>query len=57
VSMPGSMVLGLQAYAGAGFVFSGWTGDCSGTSPSYWLLLDGLRNCSALFSPVPGGGQ
>ena len=54
VSMPATMTLGIQATASAGYVFSGWTGDCSGTNPSYWLALNGVRSCGAVFSPIPG---
>jgi hypothetical protein len=57
VSMPASMTLGLQATPDAGYVFSGWTGDCSGTSPSYWLRLDGSKSCGARFTAVPATGS
>ena len=52
VTMPASMTLGLQATASAGNTFTGWTGDCAGTTASLWLSLAGPRACSAVFTPV-----
>jgi hypothetical protein len=52
VSMPASMTIGLQATPDAGYAFSGWTGDCSGTSPGYWLQLSGWKSCGATFTAV-----
>jgi len=49
VTMPSSMTLGLQANADTGFVFSSWSGDCTGTSPSTWLTLNGVKTCGAAF--------
>ncbi|MFO7695077.1 MAG: hypothetical protein R6V57_18490, partial [Vicinamibacterales bacterium] len=37
----------------AGYAFSGWTGACSGTSPSYTLQLNGVKSCGAIFSALP----
>jgi hypothetical protein len=50
VSMPASMTLGLQAIPDAGYVFSNWTGHCSGTAVSLWLPLTGPRTCGAAFT-------
>ena len=54
VTMPASMTLGIGATAGAGYTFSGWTGDCAGVNPSLWVALDGPRTCGALFTPAGG---
>ncbi len=60
-SMSASMLLGLAAAPDAGYLFSGWTGDCSGTNSEYWLLLNGVKSCGARFTAVstapvsPGG--
>jgi uncharacterized repeat protein (TIGR02543 family) len=37
-------------------VFTAWTGDCAGTSPTQWISLNGPRTCGATFTPVGGGG-
>ena len=52
VTMPASMTLGLSATASAGYTFTNWTGDCTGTTPSQWVSLAGPRACSAVFTPV-----
>ena len=52
VTMPASMTLGLSATASAGYTFTNWTGDCTGTTTSQWLSLAGPRACSAVFTPV-----
>jgi hypothetical protein len=52
VAMSSSMLLGLQATPDAGYAFSGWTGDCSGTSPGYWLVLNGSKSCGATFTAL-----
>ena len=54
VTMPASMTLGVSAAPSAGYTFGGWTGDCSGTSPSIWVDLKGARTCAATFTPVGG---
>ena len=49
VTMPAPLWLGIQATPDAGYSFTGWTGNCSGTQPSYSLALAGPRTCSATF--------
>ena len=55
VTMPASMTIGVSATANSGYSFSGWTGDCSGTSASLWVSLGGPRTCGATFV-LQGGG-
>ena len=50
VTMPAALWLGLQATPDRGYVFTGWTGHCSGTQPSFSLALAGPRTCSATFT-------
>ncbi|HSP90686.1 MAG TPA: hypothetical protein VLN08_07265, partial [Vicinamibacterales bacterium] len=57
VTMPASMTLGIGATPSSGFVFGGWTGDCSGTNPSLWVALNGPRTCGATFVPSGGAGD
>ncbi|HNV02457.1 MAG TPA: hypothetical protein PKH99_04005, partial [Vicinamibacterales bacterium] len=52
VTMPASMTLGLQATPAAGYTFTGWTGNCAGSTASLFLALTGARTCSATFSPA-----
>ena len=55
VTMPAQMTLGLAATPSAGYTFGGWTGHCTGASPSLWLDLKGTRTCSATFTAnAPG---
>ena len=56
VTMPAAMMLGMTATASTGYTFTAWTGDCTGTSPSQWVSLNGPRACGATFTPVGGGG-
>jgi uncharacterized repeat protein (TIGR02543 family) len=49
VTMPGPMTIGIQATADPGYAFQGWTGNCSGSSPSHALALEGPRSCGASF--------
>jgi uncharacterized repeat protein (TIGR02543 family) len=51
VTMPAAMTLGLSAIPASGYVFSNWTGDCSGTNTGIFVTLDGPRTCSATFTP------
>jgi hypothetical protein len=50
VSVSGPMTMGLQATPDPGHIFLEWTGNCSGTSASYSLALEGPRTCSAAFT-------
>ena len=54
VTMPAAMTIGIQATANPGYIFLGWTGDCSGTSPNYAMMLEGPRTCGASFVPADG---
>jgi uncharacterized repeat protein (TIGR02543 family) len=51
VTMPAAMTLGVGATPGAGYTFTRWTGDCTGTNPSLWVALNGPRTCGAIFTP------
>jgi uncharacterized repeat protein (TIGR02543 family) len=42
----GDQVL-LSARALKGFIFTEWTGDCSGTEPKITVLMDEAKNCTA----------
>lgn len=48
----------LYATAGSGSAFTGWTGACSGTAPSCTVIVGGLVNVGATFTPIAstGGG-
>jgi hypothetical protein len=52
VTAPGPMNFALQATPDYGFAFLAWTGDCSGTSGSYLLALEGPRSCGASFVQI-----
>ena len=52
VTMPGSMQMGVEAQPDSGYTFSGWTGDCRGTSAAFLLTLDGAKTCGATFTAV-----
>jgi hypothetical protein len=41
----------LTATPGTGRLFSGWSGDCSGTSPTTAVTMDQARSCTATFMP------
>lgn len=49
--MSGSTV-SLAATAGQNSFFTGWSGDCSGTSPATSIQLTGNKTCTANFSPA-----
>jgi hypothetical protein len=57
---PGGVLNGwsevLTATAGSGSAFSGWTGACSGTEPTCRVIVGGLVNVGATFTPIPGTG-
>lgn len=54
VTMPSSVMLGLKAVPDAGYAFAGWTGACTGASPSVLLALNGVKTCGATFTPAGG---
>ena len=54
VTMPARMSLGIVATPSAGYVFGGWTGDCTGTNPGIYVDLAGPRTCGATFTPAGG---
>jgi uncharacterized repeat protein (TIGR02543 family) len=56
VTMPAAMTLGISATPSAGYAFTAWTGDCTGTAPSQWVALNGPRTCGATFTATGGGG-
>jgi uncharacterized repeat protein (TIGR02543 family) len=56
-SMPAPMAYGMSAAPAPGYVFGGWTGDCTGTNPSLYINLAGPRTCGATFTPVGGGSD
>ncbi len=60
--LPGSTVT-LTALAGSGSIFTGWSGDCSGTGLIITVTMDSAKICTAAFSkagdwnPLPDTGQ
>ena len=45
----------MEATASAGYTFTAWTGDCSGTRRRRTVLaLNGPRTCGAMFTPAGG---
>ena len=57
VTMPAPMTIGIEATAIAGYTFTGWSGDCSGTASGLWVNLQGARTCTATFAPTGGGAH
>jgi uncharacterized repeat protein (TIGR02543 family) len=57
VTMPVALTIGIAATASSGYTFTGWTGDCSGTSASFSVNLQGARTCTASFAPTGGGSD
>ncbi|MGH7457068.1 MAG: InlB B-repeat-containing protein, partial [bacterium] len=51
----GTMVT-LTATPNAGFQFSGWSGDLSGTTNPATITMDGNKNVTATFAPSNAGG-
>lgn len=49
---PAAMTVILQATPDKGYVFTGWTGHCTGEQPNHALALEGARSCGATFTPV-----
>jgi uncharacterized repeat protein (TIGR02543 family) len=48
------MTIGIEAGAIAGYTFTGWSGDCTGTTAGVWVNLQGPRTCTATFTPTAG---
>ena len=46
----------LSATANAGYTFSGWSGDASGTTGPIEITMDANKTVTANFTVVPGGG-
>ena len=44
----------LTATPDTGSVFSGWSGDCSGSALTTTVTMDGDKTCTATFSPASG---
>jgi uncharacterized repeat protein (TIGR02543 family) len=42
----------LLATPASGWIFSGWSGDCSGTNASTTVTMDAAKTCNALFTAV-----
>ena len=40
-----------------GYTFTGWSGDATGASESYNLLMDGNKSVNATFTADGGGGS
>jgi len=45
-------VVTLTSAADPGSQFVGWSGDCSGTNPSFEVTMDSAKACTATFSPA-----
>ncbi|MHA2647234.1 MAG: InlB B-repeat-containing protein, partial [bacterium JZ-2024 1] len=52
-SFPSYTLVTLTATAFPGWVFAGWSGACSGTSPSLQVTLNTPKACTATFSQTP----
>jgi hypothetical protein len=47
----------LVATQGTGAAFTGWAGDCSGTTNHVFLAMNGDKSCTATFGESTGGGS
>jgi len=47
---PNSQLI-IRAYPDQGFIFTGWTGDCTSTTSKFKLTLDTPKTCTAQFEP------
>ncbi len=56
-SYPNGTVVTLTAIADAGFEFSGWSGDLSGSDNPTTITMNGQKNVTATFTPISAGGQ
>ena len=54
VTMPVAMTIGIAATASSGYTFTGWSGDCSGTSASVLGQLAGRTNVHGELRPAGG---
>lgn len=50
-------LIGLQAVAGSGYDFLGWSGGCVGATPSILLLIHTSLSCVAVFHPSEGSAS
>ncbi|MGH3128427.1 MAG: InlB B-repeat-containing protein, partial [Gaiellaceae bacterium] len=57
-TVPTGTTVVLTATPGAGSVFSGWSGACTGSLPACTLVMDAAKSVEATFTSVlsPGGG-
>jgi len=54
-SLPAGSSVTLSAVPAAGQVFSGWTGDCSGSAATCVLTMSAARSAVASFASAPSG--
>ena len=45
--------LNLEAFAATGWLFEGWSGDADATEATIQITMDGDKNITATFAPVP----
>jgi len=45
-------IVALTAQASPGWVFTGWSGDCTGTNSFFQITVNAFKSCTANFSPV-----
>ena len=52
-----SSIVKVIASANPGYAFTGWSGDCSGTSPSCELTIDSAKTVTATFGVAAAGNE
>ncbi|MHA2609849.1 MAG: InlB B-repeat-containing protein [bacterium JZ-2024 1] len=50
---PSGTQVTLNAQPAQGWIFSGWTGDCTGNSPQIQVTMNTNKTCTANFAPEP----